>query len=199
MEESTLEKIHDRNVENFINQYVRNTQDPNDEWNKLAQFNDNTLQNYNWTVKSGIIGGSIIGQTDTQYNVSQNIATTTFDSQTFNNASDLSWVKTILHESVHAYVLSVAYDESLTQAEKNALLGPNYLSAYINGGHTFIATQYLNSMADVLQEYAEFKGYYPYDNDIAKNREFYEDLAWGGLRERLQNGNSYLHRLKAEY
>ena len=149
----------------------------------LAQFNDNTLQNYNWTVNSGVIGGSAIGQTASAYDTVNNIATTTFDSSTFNNASDLSWVKTILHESVHAYVLSVTYDESLTQAEKNALLGPNYLSAYINSGHTFIATQYLNSMADILQEYAEFKGYYPYGNDLAKNREFYEDLAWGGLKE----------------
>jgi len=56
-----------------------------------------------------------------------------------------------------------------------------------NECHDFIAQTYINSMTDILQEYGEFKGYFPYGNDSLKNREFYEDLAWGGL----ENTNAF--------
>lgn len=64
---------------------------------------------------------------------------------------------------------------SLTFEERRDLLGSNWQIAYFNDGHDYIAQTYVTSIADVLQEYGQFKGY-------TMGKQFYEDLAWGGLQ-----------------
>lgn len=70
----------------------------NDPWNSTR---------FNWTVKSGTIkeDQSITGQTLASYNLATCV-TTTFDSDAWPNATDLSWARTMLHESIHAYLVT---------------------------------------------------------------------------------------------
>lgn len=127
---------------------------------------------FTWTVESGSLAGET-AITDTNFDSASNSTTTTFDSQGFPRGTDLSWARTILHESVHAYVVGISNTSTL--AERQELLGPNWTIAYFNYGHDYIAETYVNSMADILQEYGQLKGY-------TMDRQFYEDLAWGGLQ-----------------
>src|SRR5690606_16594293 len=76
----------------------------------VTTFAGNT-PGYNWEVKDGSLNGQT-GSTSTHYNTSTGTATTTFDSQAWPDATDLSWARTILHESVHAYVVAVTYNNS---------------------------------------------------------------------------------------
>ena len=141
----------------------------------IVQFAENDQHNFNWTVQSGSLNGQT-AVTSTNYNTTSNSATSTFDSQRFPRGTDLSWARTILHESSHAFVVSVSKSSNLTSAERQQLLGPNWTVAYFNQGHHYIAENYVTAIADVLQEYGEFKGY-------TMGRQFYEDLSWGGLQD----------------
>lgn len=131
-----------------------------------------TDTSFSWTVESGSLAGET-AITDKNFDSASNSTTTTFDSQGFPRGTDLSWARTILHESVHAYVVGISNTSTL--AERQELLGPNWTIAYFNYGHDYIAETYVNSMADILQEYGQLKGY-------TMDRQFYEDLAWGGLQ-----------------
>jgi len=180
--------INDENLDDCLKSILDTVHDHNHGIGKIIEnfaYSNNT-SNYNWNVSSANLMGRT-GETQTNYDNVNNIAFTKFDSGGFPKATDLSWARTIIHESAHAYILSLAKDEDLTNSERQALLGSNWIDAYINQGHDFIAQTYINSMADILQEYGEFKGYFPYGNDSLKNREFYEDLAWGGL----ENTNAF--------
>ncbi|MBW8245260.1 hypothetical protein K1F50_20855, partial [Muricauda oceani] len=127
---------------------------------------------FNWEVKDGSLGGAT-GTTSTKYNKLTGTVTTTFDSQAWGNATDLSWARTMMHESIHAYVVASSYNAA-TIAQKQALLGPDWASAYLNYGHDYIANNYIKPMADSLQEFGNIKGYH-------HSRQFYEDMAWAGL------------------
>ncbi len=58
---------------------------------------------YNWRVKDGTLPANVNGQTSSV--LSGGYATTTFDSSKFKSASDLSLARTLLHESVHAFLV----------------------------------------------------------------------------------------------
>ncbi len=142
----------------------------------IVEFAENDYSTFNWAVKSGnSTTATATATTDINYNTSTTTATTTFNASTFSNGTDISWARTFLHEAVHAYVISVSNASSLTFEERKELLGPNWIIAYINDGHDYIANTYVNSIADVLQEFGQLKGY-------TMDRQFYEDIAWGGLQ-----------------
>lgn len=138
----------------------------------IAKFAGNT-PGFNWETKDGSLDGQT-GTTSVNYNITTGTVTSTFDSQAWLNATELSWARTILHESIHANVVSVYYTTfSITQ--RATLLGPDWISALTNGGHDFIANNYLKLIADALEEYGQNKGYY-------LNRTFYDDMSWAGLQ-----------------
>ncbi|MCK0161314.1 hypothetical protein [Allomuricauda sp. F6463D] len=137
----------------------------------LQMFASNT-PGFNWEVKDGSLGGAT-GTTSTKYNKLTGTVTTTFDSQAWGNATDLSWARTMMHESIHSYVVASSYNAA-TIAQKQALLGPDWASAYLNYGHEYIANNYIKPIADSLQEFGNIKGYH-------HSRQFYEDMAWAGL------------------
>lgn len=139
----------------------------------IKKFSGNST-GFNWELKDGTTNSGSTAQTSTNYNVTSGTVSTTFDTNQWNQASDLSWVRTILHESIHAYVISVEYNTS-TSAEKIELLGPNWLNRFTNKGHDFIANNYIEPITDALVEYGAKKGY-------NLSRSFYKDLAWGGLQ-----------------
>ena len=57
-------------------------------------------------MESGVIKeNNVTANTSPYYNLI-NGTTTVFDSQKYPNASELSWARTILHESIHAYLVT---------------------------------------------------------------------------------------------
>ena len=139
----------------------------------ITRFSGSASGYYNWRLKdSGITTGST-AQTSIVYNATRREVTTNFDTNQWSDASDLSWARTILHESIHAYVIAVQYNTS-NAAERAVLLGPNWRTRFLNQGHDFIANNYIAPLADALQEFGVKQGY-------NLNRSFYEDMVWGGL------------------
>ena len=139
-------------------------------------FPDEKLGNLNWEVKDGTLDPGVNGQTDPKYDAENNIniVTTVFDSGKFNNSSDISTARTVLHEAVHAYVVSIAYSKATSAIERENLLGPDWINAFKGQGHDFMAGSYINQIAVALEAFGNSKGY-------NLSRQFYEDMSWGGL------------------
>ncbi len=137
----------------------------------VQKFAGNT-PGFNWKVQDGSLNGATAG-TSTSYNTSTGTVTTTFDSQAWKSATDLSWARTILHEAVHAYVITAKYTTT-SSADRIKLLGPDWAVAFMYPSHEYMANNYVKPIADGLQEYGIMQGY-------NHSRQFYEDMAWGGL------------------
>ena len=143
---------------------------------------------FNWTVKDGLML-SANAQTSQHYNRTTGTVTTTFDPNKFSNASDLSAARTILHESVHAYIVAFAnvYPMETNKTFPDLMLDLSRRK-YNNGNdaqHAEFVRNYVNDIASSLKEYGRIRGY-------NLPPEFYEDLAWGGLThwpKRDSNGN----------
>lgn len=156
----------------------------------VTTFSGNT-PGFNWEVKDATLTGGT-GQTKVVYDRRNKKATTTFDSQSWLDASDLSWARTILHEGIHAYIVA-SFGVDYTQAQLDfADFWYDYQNAvYPNSNvthHAEIVRNYVLDIAASLQEYGTNKGY-------TLTRQFYEDLAWGGLthwRKRDAAGNVVL-------
>jgi hypothetical protein len=142
---------------------------------------DNTK--YNWALQNGSLSPGTYGSTG-PYDKQYHFVTTTFDASQWRNASDLSIARTMLHEAVHAYLLSYFADNySLAKAEY-----PDLVEAYTSAGvanpnipqHNFIAQDLLNDIAYALQQYGVSQGY-------SLPSQFYSDMAWGGL----ESSNSF--------
>lgn len=132
------------------------------------------IPGYNWEVKDGTLPSLENAATSTNFNTSLGIVTTTFDASKFVTATDLSVARTILHESIHAYVVAVTYNTLTDPVQRQTLLGPDWGSVFLNYGHDYITNNYLGPIADALEEFGRNRGY-------SFTRQFYEDLAWGGL------------------
>ena len=96
-----------------------------------------------------------------------------------NTATDLSIAKTILHESIHAFLLASYFHEpELLQLNYPQLveewIKAKYPSELLNIHHEAIVRSFVADLAVTLKKYGELKGYDLQD-------QFYEDLAWGGL------------------
>ena len=143
----------------------------------IQQFFGN-IPGYNGNLKDGTLAAGVNGQTGS-YDRSINSVTTTFDSQKFSNASDLSIARTMLHESVHAFLVSYfAYDPlNATIAYSDMLtLWNNTQKPNLNDiQHNQMTLDFMNSIALALMEYGNNKGY------IVSDPHFYSDMAWGGL------------------
>lgn len=107
---------------------------------------------YNWKTSDGSLSGQTAA-TSTNFNTSTGTVTTTFDTQAWPQATDLSWARTFLHESIHAYVVAVTYNNLTNIAQRQQLLGNNWTSAFLNGGHDYIANNFIPLIADALQAY----------------------------------------------
>jgi hypothetical protein len=72
---------------------------------QIIQKFSGSVPGWNWELKDGALSGGT-GNTDPPalYNKTTGTVTTTFDSQAWPDATELSWARTILHESVHAYL-----------------------------------------------------------------------------------------------
>ncbi|WP_127337715.1 hypothetical protein [Flavobacterium cupreum] len=140
----------------------------NDPWNSTR---------FNWTVKTGKLEYGVSGNTSTLYKISTRV-TTIFDSEQFPNATELSWAKTILHESVHAYLVTYYnidkpnWESSYPEMLKDYEVTKSFNIAH----HEEIATNLVKQVGAVLEVYGISKGY-------KLDKQFYQDMAWGGLEQ----------------
>jgi hypothetical protein len=131
------------------------------------------IPGYNWELVNTSLPNNENAATATKIN-SQGYITTQFDATKFGNSTDLSVARTILHESIHAYVVAVQYNTA-SVSDRVLLLGPDWMTVVNNYGHDYITNNYLTPIALALEEYGNnVLGY-------GLPSQFYQDLAWGGL------------------
>ncbi|MBS1559945.1 MAG: hypothetical protein JST69_14595 [Bacteroidetes bacterium] len=142
---------------------------------QIIQKFSGTTPGYNWEMKDGSLPASVNASTSTNFNAATGTVTTTFDASKFTSSTDLSVARTILHESIHAYVIAVTYNTLTDTVKRKQLLGPDWLTVAMNYGHDYMTNNYLTPLANALQEYGNnVLGY-------ALPLQFYHDMAWGGL------------------
>ena len=147
------------------------------------------LGNLNWEVKDGFLADGVNGNTSQLYNTTTKTVTTTFDSRKFDQATDLSVGRVILHEAVHAYIISHFRNDGLDANKtypdlvKDIVL-QNYPDQNV-AQHAEFVRNFVNGIASALEAFGKYRGH-----NISS--QYYKDLAWGGLthwRKRDSNGN----------
>lgn len=146
------------------------------------------LPNYNWTLEDNSLPAGQNGGTTPLFNTSTKAVTTIFDSGQLKNASDISIARTILHEALHAYLIvwDVNTRRNISQQFKEY---PQLMSDYINSVDINTAqhgefSRMIKEIADALQEFGNNRNY-------NLNRQFYDDLSWGGLTH-IKNSNNQM-------
>ena len=136
-----------------------------------------TTPGYNWKMQDGYIGGNN-GETNSIYDKTTQSVSTTFDSNLFKGGSDLAIAKTILHESLHAYLVTYfATDGMSANVTYSDLVNKWETSHNLNDiHHDVIVNRLIGSVAGNLIAYGKNQGYNLPD-------QFYYDLSWGGLQE----------------
>ncbi|MGB4774941.1 MAG: hypothetical protein WBP45_07215, partial [Daejeonella sp.] len=155
-----------------------------------------TMPGYNWTIKDGTLPPFTNGSTNPLYSSITGTVTTIFDSQKFINGSDLAVARTILHESVHAYLVAYFKNDNATyMLDYGKLLDKwnNVKNASANDyQHDLITKNFVADIGIALKEYGMNRGYNLSD-------QFYQDLAWGGLESTnafINLSNSDKNRIK---
>ncbi|WP_025142346.1 hypothetical protein [Pedobacter jeongneungensis] len=134
---------------------------------------------YSWTLKAGNLAVDTNGETKK----SNGGATTTIDVSKYTNGTDMALARTLLHEAVHAYLVSyftknntlanLSYPEMLVEWIKLEKKDMNVLH------HIEITTEFKSDIAKGLMEYGDLHNY-TFSSTVEKNQ-FYSDMAWGGL------------------
>lgn len=144
---------------------------------KVFSNNDNSL--YNWKLVDGTLPPNTNAQTSQRFDAVTKTVTTTFDGQKFLDASDLSMARTIIHESIHAYLINHFRVDPATANAAFPQLVQDYANQVYGGNanaiqHDQFVRSYVTEIAIALAEFDILRGY---NNQWS----FYEDLAWGGL------------------
>lgn len=130
---------------------------------------------YNWELQDGSLTGAT-GQTSTVFNKSNFTVSSTFDSQAFKDATELSWARTILHEGVHAYFVAYyntnrpGFVGTYAQMVQDWGLYQNWNDVH----HEEFARSLVRDIAKALEEFGNLRGYH-------HSFQYYESLAWAGL------------------
>jgi hypothetical protein len=131
--------------------------------NLITKFTGNLSSDYNWTMESGPTKPDVPAHTlPGSYNATTGIKTV-FDVASYPQATELSWARTMMHESIHAYLT--------TYYMRNA---PGFMADYpvmfqawisdTNRGlnaaqHEEIARSFVKSFADAFEAFGVSKGY----------------------------------------
>lgn len=170
--------------------------------NDLKRLNSGQLANviqtfagqsptYNWNVQSGSLQSGMNAGT-LSYDRSTHTVTTTFDTNKFSHATDLSVARTILHESIHAYIGAYFIaDPNLFRASYPDLIMAYAIQTNISANdlqHDDMVKNWVRNIASSLEEYGKAKGY-------NLSSDYYNAMAWGGLEgtrafQNLPNRNS---------
>lgn len=148
----------------------------------IVQKFGGTATGYNWILRNGTLPIGTYGSTG-PYNRGNLSITTSFDANQWRAATDLSLARTMMHEAIHAYLLTYFANDP----QYAGVSYPDLIAAYVAYGgadpniphHNVMGQQgWLGDLAWGLQQYGENQGY----NLPAQ---YYADMAWGGL-ERSQ-------------
>ena len=148
--------------------------------NMIVKFagNDASMR-YNWTMETGRNELGVSGNTLTTYNATTGL-TTTFDIKQFPNATDLLWAKTMMHESIHAYLTTYYIVNARGAIAEYPVLFNDWFAAgsknFNKYQHEEIERDFVKSMGVALESYGISQGY-------KLPKQFYEDMAWGGLEK----------------
>lgn len=190
-DEAFEERIDDSNLDDCVKNILDSLKTHNHGIGEfLYKFAGNDI-GYVWNVESDVIGNQVAASTDSPsfYNGS---ITTVFDTRTYDNATDLSWVKTILHESAHAYLATYYARErpDFIGTYPEMVEDWGRLQNWNDVHHEEFARSLVNDIAIILKEYGQMNGYNLSD-------QFYNDLAWGGLQEtNAFNQNVFFQRTR---
>ncbi|PWL29913.1 hypothetical protein [uncultured Roseivirga sp.] len=147
--------------------------------NILKKFSGVSFHNYNWKLKYGVVNS---GQATAATNSSlkSGYAVTTIDK---GRATDLSMARTLIHESIHGYLVYYFRNDNTSASKSYSDLVEGYLKlqttlrpdeAWNQANHDEMVRSWIGEIASSLQSYGEMKG-------CEMKDEFYKSLAWGGL------------------
>lgn len=150
---------------------------------KIIRLFSGNAPGYNWKLVDGVLPAGTNGRTDGNYNGSIQGVVTTFDSQKYTAASDLAIARTIMHESVHAFLVDYFHANTLMAQATY----PEMVQQWINTKnpslndiqHDDMVNTFIGQIASSLSEYGDQQGY-TFSSNTEKTQ-FYNDLAWGGL------------------
>lgn len=144
----------------------------------IQKFSGDT-PGFNWKLKDGQLPADQNAFTSSLYDRTTGTITTTFDGRKFKKSTDLAVARTILHEAIHAYLTvyfkvdpssaTISFPQLVDDFKKNSFNG-NLNSVQ----HAEFVRNFISQIALALEDFGKSKGY-----DLSK--QFYEDLAWGGL------------------
>jgi len=100
--------------------------------------------------------------------------TITIDSSYITNATDLAIARTIIHESIHAYIAFIYQDDifnDLSQAYLKLLEAAGYPSDTNPAQHQIIATNFVAAIANSLADW---------DNNSLSDSNYYDYMSWSG-------------------
>lgn len=178
---SFTEKIDDSKLADCFKSVLENLKNVDYDCvgNTVSKFSGEN-PGYNWTVKDGYAEGNN-GQTSPLYNRQTGTVTTTFNSSNFISGSDLAIAKTILHESVHAYLVAYFRNDYTRASSNYSQLVDDYnfvTNQDLNAAqHNEVVRTFIGQIATTLEQYGQLQGY-------KLDYEFYSDLAWGGLTDK---------------
>jgi len=180
------EKIEDNNLKPCLKAILNDLKNINTGVGRIITKFSGSTPGFNWEVKDSTLSGKT-GQTKATYDRLNKKVTTAFDSQAWTNASDLSWARTILHESVHAYIVASFGIDYIQSKKTFADMFKDFIDKkYLNlndAQHAEIVRNYVEDISASLQEYGTNKGY-------SLSAQFYNDLSWGGLTEWTKKDSS---------
>ena len=144
--------------------------------NLVTLFSGDT-PGYNWILVGRPGASNFNAATLTEYDTETKSVATIFYTDNFKGGSDLAVAKTILHESVHAYLVAYFSIDSLVASKTYSQLVDDFgKSKKLNDAqHNEMVNQFVGSIAGNLITYGKNQGYNLPD-------QFYYDLSWGGLQ-----------------
>ena len=135
----------------------------------------------NWKLQTGPLPPNTNGLT-TNYDRTNSRVVTTFDPSKFTGATDLAVVRTLLHESAHAYLVAYFRNDPINANKDYGGL----MQAYVNRNgdlnqahHDEFVSSFVLPIYEALMEYGNSKGYT--FSSVVEGSQYYLDLAWGGL------------------
>jgi len=143
---------------------------------------DSPKSTYNWEIKNNSLTSGNVAETDRRNNTQTFDYVTEIDSDYINQATKIAIARTILHEMLHAYMISHIDDVNAgnTVDVRQFLLLWNYIRNTTSPGgstqtaqHEYMANRFIPHLKASLKEY----------DGGTQPDQYYEDLAWGALFE----------------
>ncbi|WP_026934297.1 hypothetical protein [Christiangramia echinicola] len=154
-------------------------------------FNKSDKLNYDLNEDSTLINSNAKTDSSATYNsITESWdVSTSFNPNYFDDATDLSMARTMIHESVHAYLVYTMKGEptgNMIEALMAYIKDNNLPHTVNNNLHHNFMSQFVNAMAYQLQQWDAEHG-----TGGTLGWQYYQDMAWGGMTKDPDNPGSY--------